>query len=438
MARNGAERGILLATCVSALLWGAVGGMVGGCTDDPREGSRVGASSRLDNAAAGPGETAAASRLKEAARTGDPVERSALFSSVLTELGPESVDSVREFLQTNINRFHPLDAGLIFQWWSRYEPRVALDWLTENDTLHDVGLLHRVALGTWASQDFDAANEFFEEQVVVLEGREAAVYAATLLKAGYDSSRPELMPHTLALPLGLDRQRFIRGFVRRKFFFEEPEAVVAWAEGLSAVYHPRFKLEVNRRIGRELGAIDPAGAMSWASRVYQGDYGDSVLEYVTRSMILDGSGPEAMEWLRQLSPGDQVDDAVRETYRFWRQTDLEAATAWIEAVPIEPWLEPAFAKYVLSRSKTHGREMAFALAEKFQNEELRRETLGYIGRSWFLEDPERARSWAESQDFDDRQMRMIVAPPGNLRLGPAPGTSSRAAPRGQGSGASPP
>ena len=27
-----------------------------------------------------------------------------------------------------------------------------------------------------------------------------------------------------------------------------------------------------------------------------------------------------------------MDDAVKETYRFWRQTDLEAATAWIEAV----------------------------------------------------------------------------------------------------------
>ena len=174
VARNGTERGILLATCVSALLWGVVGGMVGGCADDSREGSRVGASSRLDNAAAGPGETAAASRLKEAARTGDPVERSALFSSILTELGPESVDSVREMLQTNINRFQPLDAGLIFQWWSSYEPRVALDWLAQNDALNDVGLFHLLALVVTAAANgpVELTKENFDE---VTSGKNAFV-----------------------------------------------------------------------------------------------------------------------------------------------------------------------------------------------------------------------------------------------------------------------
>ena len=116
---------------------------------------------------------------------------------------------------------------------------------------------------------------------------------------------------------------------------------------------------------------------------------------------------------------------------------LEAATAWIEAAPVEPWLEPAFAKYVLSRTATHGPETGVALAEKLQNQELRQDTLALIGRAWFHKDPDAARSWAEGQDFDDERMRMIVAPPEMLFV-PPPNKSSRVAPGGEGSGTNPP
>ena len=408
MVEIGADKERILTVGVATLLFVAAAGFLGGCSNDSPEQSRPEAAS-VD------------SRLKEAIWIGDPVERSARLSSLLAELGAESVDPVRGFLQSNVSRFQALDLGLMFQWWSLHEPREALDWLGENDRLYDVGLLQRIALSTWASTDFDAALHYFDNEMLSLEGVDRAVRATALVQAAYDSGSPQLMPYLLALPQGLDRARLIRGMVRRKLFFEPPEAVLAWADGLSASQHPRFKLEANRRIARELGASDPDLGMRWAAQVYDTDYGNSVLEHLTRAMVVDGRGPEAMEWLRGLSPGEPVDRAVAETYRYWIKRDRDAATDWIEGVPVESWLEPAFAKYVVGLSRSEGRrDTGIALAEKIQDENLRTDALTRIARAWFVEEPEAARVWVEGQNFDPDQLKLIFGATGR-RLAPVPG-----------------
>ena len=408
MVEIGADKAKTLVVWVAALFAVATVGFLGGCSNDSREPSR-------------PEAAMVDSRLKEAIRIGDPVERSARLSSLLAELGAESVGPVRGFLQSNVSRFQALDLGLMFQWWSLYEPREALDWLAENDMLYDVGLLQRIALSTWASRDFNAARDFFENETLSLEGVDRAVRSIALVQAGYDSGSPQLMPYLLSLPQGLDRARLVRGMVRRKLFFEPSETVLAWADGLSASQHPRFKLEANRRIARELGSSDPDLGMQWAARVYDTDYGNSVLEHLTRPMVADGRGPEAMEWLRGLPPGEPVDRAVAETYRYWLKRDRGVAKDWIEGVPVESWLEPAFAKHVVGVSRTEGRRDAgIALAEKIQDENLRTDALTRIARAWFVEEPEAARAWVEGQNFDPDQLKLIFGATGR-RLAPVPG-----------------
>ncbi|MCH2184179.1 MAG: hypothetical protein MK108_19445, partial [Mariniblastus sp.] len=174
-------------SAASALLVLAILGAGGGCSDvrqDPTRHER--------DPSAAKGEAVSESALLEAIRIGDPVDRSARLSSLLAGLGPGSVDSVRDFFQANLSQLHPLDAGLLFQWWSREEPRVALEWLEDNDKLYDIGFFQRLGLASWAGQDFDAAREFLEVRVVPFETLDLQVRRDLLLHAAYDSGSPQL------------------------------------------------------------------------------------------------------------------------------------------------------------------------------------------------------------------------------------------------------
>jgi hypothetical protein len=83
---------------------------------------------------------------------------------------------------------------------------------------------------------------------------------------------------------------------------------------------------------------------------------------------------------------------VQETYRTWYLNDREAATAWLRAAELDPWLDPAVAVFALQQSTTDP-DLAVEWAKRVQDLERRHQALVKIGLSYSIAAPEKAPAW---------------------------------------------
>jgi hypothetical protein len=155
-------------------------------------------------------------------------------------------------------------------------------------------------------------------------------------------------------------------------------------------------------------SVDLPRAADWTLQHYQGRYGDGLLGRIGNTWAMR-DGPGAMAWLAALPESPRRERGVEDTYRAWLDWDNVGALDWMkqrEAQP-EPWLEPAFALYVVSVSPQDP-EHALALSQKILDGDRRDGVVVTIARMWRASAPDAADAWLARAELSPAVRAMIL------------------------------
>ena len=345
----------------------------------------------------------AAQDVSQALAIADPVKRASRLASMLDGLAPEAVPEVVALIEPRLGDASWIDLGLLLQWWVIHEPLAAFAWVQEN-VPERAQALHGVLVASLAYRDFEAARELVESGPL---SPHIASMRASLVRGGYDAGRPEVMDYLVGLGRGSHRQMQIFVLAKRISRREGPDAAMKWALGLSET-HPRFKLQAFRRVGKALTAVDPAAARRWAAEQRFGDYGDGVLEMVSRNEAKRHDPLETLEWLGTLPDGPDLSGAGKEAFLVWVKKDKEAARSWLGAAsPDESWLDGARVTHVAWVVSHEGPNAALEWIDRIHDEQMRAQAVQYLIGRWLRIDRAAAEAWVAEADLDEHQRGML-------------------------------
>ena len=160
---------------------------------------------------------------------GDPdaFSRAGRLSALLSELGPETVPTVRATLEEPPpSGFGAVETVLMARFWARHDPAAAADW----------------ALGSW--EGYRAAVSIPVVELFVRSDPQAAVEAIqtrgavsgltgeslqrAIVRGWYESGHPGLLDYIRAQGYGMRRQRAVSMLARETIRHEGPDAVIRW------------------------------------------------------------------------------------------------------------------------------------------------------------------------------------------------------------------
>jgi hypothetical protein len=352
-----------------------------------------------------------ASDLRGALLEPDLLLRTARVAGILEPLGPETLGEVQAGLGSVLADTGDVELALFADWWARFDAPAALEWAREERLGWHPTVLTTV-VRTWAREgDPEAASRALRASV--RDERLLAAGMLGLVRGWEESGRPGLVEHLAALPVRTPRgiEVLARGAIARRGF----DAAVAWAEALGledeGPDQASFQSELVERIVEAMVETDPAAAAEWVARRRGAEPGPrGALSLVLRLSLrwAQTDGAAAMRWLSTLPPAGDLRAAVRETYRAWYLKDEEAATAWIRAAGLEPWLEPAVSAFAVQRSVRDPDE-AVAWALRVSDPELREQTLVKIGVGYAAAAPDRVDAWLARTQLPDSVRQRIEA-----------------------------
>jgi hypothetical protein len=374
---------VAVAVLVSLTLFGL------GCTDDSERG---GAPSRavVDVEQLDPDSVAA--QLHEILMNPDVLERTAALSSVLSQLGPESLASVREAYDSVFMDLGELELLLLAEWWARFDPQAALDWSRTEWRAENIMVTYTI-LRAWGRQDPQAAMEQIPGASTPRRQRE---YMDAVLSGWEESPHPGLLEYVEGLGESQPRQFASYVIARRKMLRDGAEATFRWAEALPDDDR-MFKLNLYRRIVSVGARVDLPATLEWTLRQLEGPYADGLPQRLGQRWARE-DGRAALEWLESLPPGQNRDDGVREAFRTWMKLEPAGAEAFLQERGAVPWLDPAISIWAKQLSITEP-ETAVEWAIQLTEPELRNGTVTVAAREWLLIDEAAANAWLDAADL---------------------------------------
>jgi hypothetical protein len=340
-----------------------------------------------------------ASDLQTALLQPDLLDRAGSVARILEPLGPDALDEVQAAYRSVVIDTGDVELILLADWWARFDPAAAYDWA------HDSGIGWHPAVLTaavrgWARQDPEAAGE--KIRLSIQDGRLMTAAIIGLVRGWQESGRDGLEAHLAELPAGAPRG--LDMLARTQVARAGPDQAMAWAQGLPDhdPKHASLKSEAIERVVEAIADADPQAAASWVEQLRdeaaEGQSLPIVLRLTMRWAREDGEA--AMRWLSTLAPAADIPTAVQETFRTWYLHDRQAATDWIVAAKLEPWLDPALATFAQQQSTKHPDE-AVEWANRVSDPTARERALVKVGISYWVAAPEQAEAWLARTQLPD-------------------------------------
>lgn len=345
-----------------------------------------------------------AGRVREALLNTDLLVRSAELSSVLLELGPDSIDEVRKAFDSVFLDIGDTELVLFAEWWARLDPHAAMDW-SESDWRADHRVIAMQILRAWGRIDPQAALVRAERgRGVEKQDKDSYILAAI---AGWEQSDPlAVLTYLQAMNAGVDRQRMMRGFARRRVLRYGIDGAFSFISALPDT-DELFKLNLMRRVVSAAVKIDAPKTAALAATLQGGPYFESLPQRV--AIPWSRKDPHAtVEWLGSLEDSDTRDDGVREAYRTWSAYDRDGAIEWVTGTEHEPWRDHALALHA-RHTMLADFEKGVAAAEMIFDPELRQGTLTIITRVWATYDREAATSYVEEAGWTEKERKRALA-----------------------------
>jgi hypothetical protein len=349
-----------------------------------------------------------ASELRAALLRTDAFERASEVTRILAPLAPEALADVRAAYDSVILDLGDVELVLFVEWWGRFDPAAAFAWAAESQIGWHPAMVSAIARA-WGRRDPEAASAAIRASV-----KDSRLLNAALLglARGWDESGKPGLDEFLSAATAESGEGYalaIDALARARVLREGPDAAIAWAESFpdgpqGAPSGP--KLLVVQRVAGVLVESDPARAAEWAASKRGPDYGVGMMLKV--GVAWAEREPEAaMRWLHGLAPDRDLPTVIQETYRKWFTDDMKAASRWLEAQPIEPWLDPAVATYAQWKTR-ESFETAMEWAQKIHDANRRDVTIGKVALAWLRENPEQADAWLAKAELSDAARQRIA------------------------------
>jgi hypothetical protein len=348
-----------------------------------------------------------AGEVREVLLMPDLLERTAALATLLGQLGPESLEELKEAYDSVFLDLDATELVLFGEWWASFDPRSAIAWTGYQWNTRRSIPVHQGIMREWGRSDplsallatHSAPNPAVRRRWVesILRGWEESVHEGAL-------SYVESLGH------GEDRQWGLSVVTRLMVLRDGPEATLAWAEGLPDDDRA-FKLNAFRRAAGAAAAVDPLAAAAFAERYLEGHYSKGMPRRVGMAWI-DHDPEAALRWLSTLPDNANRTDGVLETYRRWLRHDRAAARLWINTVEVEPWVDGALSVHAKGMGKEDPNE-AIRAASQITDPELRQGTLGVVAREWVIRDEEAGKAWLDQSGLpEDFIVRILAISPG--------------------------
>lgn len=341
----------------------------------------------------------------------DTFARTEALARRLSELGPESMEQVRDAYDGVLLDQGDTELVLFGEWWGGFDPNAALKWTDHHwNTRESVPVLRGV-MRAWGRSDPVGAIGI--AAVVAPNDIQRRLWIDYVLRGWDESVVDGALSYAESLAPGPERQWALTVVTRRRVMRDGPELVIAWAEALPDEPDPALKLNAFRRVAGSVAEVDVDLAVAFVERHMDGPYAKGLVERVGARWV--NRDPEAaMRWLSSLPAGAARDDGVMETYRAWLARDRAAAQAWVPATPHDVWLDPAVALYARSIS-LQDPHRALDWAGGIADIDLRHGTVGGIARKWLMREPGSAEAWLAQSGLPEDLIRKIRIVPTDKR-----------------------
>ena len=337
----------------------------------------------------------------------DLLERTAALATLLGQLGPESLEEVKEAYDSVFLDLDATELVLFGEWWAGFDPRSAIVWTSYKWNTRKSIPVHRGIMREWGRSDPRTAI------LATLSAPNPAVrrrWVDSILRGWEESVHGGALSYAESLGHGEDRQWALSVVARLMALRDGPEATIAWAESLPDD-DGAFKLNAFRRVAGAAAAVDPLAGAAFAERHLDGPYSKGMARRVGMAWI-DHDPEGAMRWLSTLPDNENRTDGVLETYRRWLRHDRAAARLWINTVELEPWVDGALSVHAKGMGKEDPLE-AIRAASQITDPELRQGTLGVVAREWVIRDEEAGKAWLDRSGLpEDFIVRILAISPG--------------------------
>lgn len=354
----------------------------------------------------------AAEPFYEILRDPDAFSRAARLATFLSELGPDSVPTVRATLkEPPPTGFGAVETVLMARFWAAYEPAVAAEWAFHSWE----GFRTAVSIPVveiFVDADPRVAVEALNTSGLMGDTAKHAVERA-IVRAWYQSGQPGLMDYIRGLGYGIRRQRAIGVLARETIRHEGSEAIIRWAESLPQGESgpPRdeanlLKLDAFRQVTQALAIADLAAARAWCEKHCDGPFATTLRELLAQRWA-SRDGRAAMQWIATAPPGKSKDWAVQSAAVGWWRNDRAGMDAYVAAMVetgIEPWFQPALVNYASWTGIQAGEQAkrdGIRWAVLIEDDAKREMALLTITRAWLRQDEAAAIAWLDQSPLSE-------------------------------------
>lgn len=322
------------------------------------------------------------------------------------QASPADLDTTLQTYQAAEAYIDALALVLLADWWASFDaPGALYRTLQPGFNFVDANAARYTIVRRWARQDPAAARKFVDEH----RGSVNSDLLTQALVVGWSERDgvSDVWRYIEKLRTGRERQKAILALVVRSFTINGVDETLRSVEALPDEAPGNFKLQAFRRTAWALARYDPERARQWSAERSGDPLGAGLLRLVGVSLARTG-GEDALEWLRKRLPGEERDQAIRESFRAWLVSDRETAIAWLRGATPDSALEPALVALIPTLGRSDP-EQARALLDRIEDPGLSEAAYLALARAWIAHDREAALAWLESESvpIDEETRRRL-------------------------------
>ncbi len=356
------------------------------------------------------GPLAADATLEQALAHRDPLERVERVAELLSEAGPDQLDTIQAAVESAPLAWGDLEYSLFAAWWARFDPAAAIAYCEEELRLNHPRVIAEV-LRTWGRTDPQGAIDsgWLVGRTMDTQGLNPD-YVDPLVVGWFESGQPGLENWIQGLDPS-SKATALSAYMRMKILRDGRRPALEWAR--TAPFTPDLQRLL---LGTGLNIVarqEPELAVEWLDIAAK--EGIDVRTFVAR--IARGWANHepraAMEWVttREIDPGERW-RTVHDVARIWLNKDEKAVEEWLATHSADAWTDlvrkQAIAHHVKKNKYRVDWPALMARAATFVNEDQRRNQYLWNIQRWKAIEPEAATAWlAENAELLGEQIQYV-------------------------------
>lgn len=335
--------------------------------------------------------------MTEALRETDPVKSTMLFARLLEEMTPENAAESMATLRESISGFEMMRyMPLLAYQWGTVDSKTAFAELDKQDGRMSM-MGKPIILAGLASKDPAAAQAWLAEQKD-LPGKEW--YTQSIINGLTKSDIKAAVEYASKQEKAEDRARSAETIAQAKIK-EGIESAGAWASSLT---DPEMKKGAMQTVANQMARTDVNKAGEYVKQYANEEWASGAIGDVTERMARTNP-QDALKFAESLS-GTNQPVAYRESIQAWTRSDSEAASKYVNAMPVGANRDASASALAGSISRDDPTS-AITWAGSIADPKVRETTLVEVARDYRRADPEGYNTWLPASGLSAEAQQQI-------------------------------